>query len=455
MRIMIAAAIFCIFMTGCASKAPQADVAGLQTLIEARTGKHVQWNQGAVLDHNAAQAVNKLLEHEMSVDEAVQVALLNNPSIQSFFEELGIAQADVVQAGLFRNPVFSAKARFPDGPPSSTNTEFSVTQDFLDVFLRPVRQKLAIAQYEQAKLQVANRVLDLSNQVQQVYYRLQGQMQIVRMRQMQVEVSQAAAEMAGRQYIAGNINDLDLANEQAAFHQSRLELAQDQIQIEQLRAELTSLMGLWGQQINWKIMPDLAQLPSQELSTEDIEKIAVANRLDLAAAKQQMQIVSDALNLAHKGIISEVQLGIDTERDTDGTNVTGPSIELPLPIFDRRQAQIQKLEAQMKQSRHIVDSLAIGIRSEVRATAGNLAAKRQIVQYYFRHVIPLRAQIVALTLEQYNAMITGVYDLLTAKQMEFAAKKNYLEALRDYWILRSQLERTLGGARLVTNGAIK
>jgi len=279
MRIMIAAAIFCIFMTGCASKAPQADVAGLQTLIEARTGKHVQWNQGAVLDHNAAQAVNKLLEHEMSVDEAVQVALLNNPSIQSFFEELGIAQADVVQAGLFRNPVFSAKARFPDGPPSSTNTEFSVTQDFLDVFLRPVRQKLAIAQYEQAKLQVANRVLDLSNQVQQVYYRLQGQMQIVRMRQMQVEVSQAAAEMAGRQYIAGNINDLDLANEQAAFHQSRLELAQDQIQIEQLRAELTSLMGLWGSRLIGKSCPTWPNCPARNFLLKTSKKLQLQTGL--------------------------------------------------------------------------------------------------------------------------------------------------------------------------------
>ena len=42
-------------------------------------------------------------------------------------------------------------------------------------------------------------------------------------------------------------------------------------------------------------------------------------------------------------------------------------------------------------------------------------------------------------------MLTGAFDLLLAKQQEFEAYQKYLEAIRDYWIIRADMQRSLGG----------
>jgi cobalt-zinc-cadmium efflux system outer membrane protein len=55
-------------------------------------------------------------------------------------------------------------------------------------------------------------------------------------------------------------------------------------------------------------------------------------------------------------------------------------------------------------------------------------------------------RILELTLHYYNAMFKGAFDLLLAKQAEVEAEKAHIEAWRDYWIAKAELERALGGA---------
>jgi cobalt-zinc-cadmium efflux system outer membrane protein len=54
-----------------------------------------------------------LLSRELTVETAVQVALLNNKTLQATYEDLSVAQADLVQAGLLQNPVFRRHVAFP------------------------------------------------------------------------------------------------------------------------------------------------------------------------------------------------------------------------------------------------------------------------------------------------------------------------------------------------------
>jgi hypothetical protein len=54
-----------------------------------------------------AQRVAALLARPLSADDAVQVALLNNRGLQASCQDLGITEAEVVQAGLLANRGFS------------------------------------------------------------------------------------------------------------------------------------------------------------------------------------------------------------------------------------------------------------------------------------------------------------------------------------------------------------
>lgn len=193
-------------LIGCASVPKEAGFPDVQKLIERRLNQHVHWNQGRPEDAAVADAVRYMLRQELTVENAVQIALLNNRSLQATYEELGIAQADLVQAGLLRNPTFFASFRFMDKAIEGhreTNTEFSVDQDFLDLLMLPLRKKVAAAQFEQAKQRVGNAVLDLAKEVRSAYYTLQADEQTIEMRRTVVQATEAAAELAIRQLELG------------------------------------------------------------------------------------------------------------------------------------------------------------------------------------------------------------------------------------------------------------
>jgi cobalt-zinc-cadmium efflux system outer membrane protein len=120
-------------------------------------------------------------------------------------------------------------------------------------------------------------------------------------------------------------------------------------------------------------------------------------------------------------------------------------LRLELPLFDRRQGLIRRLEAQLRQSEKRLAGLSIDARSEVRAARLTLLSGRQVVEHYRKVLLPLRERIVALSQQHYNAMLLGVFQLLLVKQAEVEAYRQYIEAVRDYWIARVELERAAGG----------
>jgi len=218
-------------VAGCASVPPKGGFADVQRMIGQRTGLTVHWDQGKPEDRAARERVQSLLQEPLTAEAAVQIALLNNPTLQATYEELGIAQADLVQAGLLQNPVFIGSWRSSNHT-SVLNSEYALAQNFLNIFLLPLRKKLAAAQFEQAKLRVSNAVLGFSVQVRTAYYTLQGAEQVHTMRQAVIQAAEAARELAERQHKAGNINDLELATQQGAFQQARLELTQSDVSVQ-------------------------------------------------------------------------------------------------------------------------------------------------------------------------------------------------------------------------------
>jgi cobalt-zinc-cadmium efflux system outer membrane protein len=152
---------------GCATIEPKLGFDDVQSAIADRIDREVQWDQGTPQDAHARESMAQLLGEELSLDASLQVALLNNPNLQSTYEDLGVAQADLVQAGLLRNPVFSGFARVPRGSPSQTNLEFA--EEFVSLLFLPTRKRVASANFEAKKLRVIDAVLDLAVRVKATY----------------------------------------------------------------------------------------------------------------------------------------------------------------------------------------------------------------------------------------------------------------------------------------------
>ncbi|MCL5278347.1 MAG: TolC family protein [Planctomycetes bacterium] len=432
-------------LAGCAAVPKDAGLADIQRRTQSRLGQHVQWNRGTEEDHQADEAVHRLLSEEIGPAQAVQIALLNNRRLQAAFQELGLAQAALVQAGLLKNPIFDFERRFHnDG--NNKAMEFAVMDDFLHVLLIPLRRRLAAVDLERTKSQVLADILELSAQVQASFYHLQADAQILQMRRTVLEAAEAAYELAQRMQKAGNLNDLALAREQVAYEQARLDLSTVEQGVIEDRERLNTLMGLWGADVTWRIESRLPDLPPEEMNLDHLERRAIETNVDLAALYQRLETAGRQVGLTRTvSAISQVQLGAHVEREPDGLWTAGPALSLPLPLFDQGQAAAASAKARFVQWWNQYTALAVEIRSRVRRVRDVLRLTRQQVIFYRDLVLPLQQRVTEQALLRYNAMQMTQFELLQTKREQVDAGMRYIKALRDYWIARAELEHALAG----------
>jgi len=283
-----------------------------------------------------------------------------------------------------------------------------------------------------------------------------GAEQMTAVRKLVVDAAEASAELAQRLHEAGNISDLQLTNEIGLYESARVAWAKSDTQRIATREALTRLMGLWGSRVAWTLPQSLPEVPSEERPLEDLEAAAIECRLDLAAAREASEVLAQALGVTRDWrFLAVADVGVSAERDTDGQWVTGPELSLELPIFDQRQAEIARRVADLRRADDRVFALAVGIRSEVREARDRLVALRRLVDHYRDVVIPVREAAVAFTQQEYNYMLVGAFELILAKQAEYDAYQEYMEADRDYWVTRSDLERAIGGGLSSSSSAVR
>lgn len=434
-----------MLMTGCASMKPGMGFDDVSKAAKDRAGVRVHWNNGSKADQEAAAAVAELLGRDLTADAAAQIALLNNHELQAVYEELNLAQADIVQAGLLRNPVFSGEVRFATSG-GGTGVVLDLTQDFVSFFYAPLRKGRAEASFEAAKLRVAAAIVDVASEVRTAFYEHQAAEQTRELRQTVLGATQASYEFSKRLRAAGNNRELDLLNEQDLNEQSKLDLAMAESEVTQSRERLNALMGLWGKQTRWKAEALLPPVPADDPNPEGLERTAIEQSLDLALARREIEIAARALGIAKPfGWLTDIEVGVASEHDRDGSWSVGPSLSLPIPLFDQGQGAAGKARAQLRQASEHYYARAVEVRSRVRAAHSAVVSAHDRARDYQQVILPLRQKIVDQTQLHYNGMQVSPFQLLEAKRNQIDAGASYVDALRDYWVARTRLEQILSG----------
>ena len=433
-------------VSACASTSPKPIVSNVQQLVRARSDQTPEWLGDEKAEQQAREDVHSLTKGELTLTSALRVSLLANRKLQASFEELGVAQADVVQSGLLKNPTLSGAYGVPLDDGFTPRIELSLGVELLQLFTLGTRKDLARAGLEGAKYRVVEATLRHLYEVKVAYFASQAAQQTFEMRTAMNELAAAGVELAARQNAAGALSDLDLSVEQAANAQWNIDLARTRSDLATTRERLNRAMGVWGDDAAWRIGAAMRAMPTAELSLEHAESRAVASSPSLVAARKDAEIVSYGLALVkNTRWLGGVDAGVTFEKAPEHVRLIGPSLSVELPIFDQRQAAVARLEAQLRQAKHRELALAIDVRSEVRDLVARLQVARVIVENYQRTLVPLRQRVVALSQQQYNAMLLGVYQLLQIRQQEIGAMAEYIDNLREYWTARSDLERVVGG----------
>lgn len=440
------------WLAGCVSVSRRDGADQVEQLVAQRLPSAFAWRTDPAGRAAIDARVAELVAAPLTPSSAFALAQLRNPQIAARYAELGIAQADVVEASRIGNPTLAVSTAQADGV-RKTTTELGAP--LADLLLLPSRRRLAEAEYVRAQQTIANALVDLGADTERDWYAAAGAEQVAAMRAAVSKAAAASAELAQRFYDAGNINALQLKLEQAAASQARIAATSAQAEATRARLALNTRMGLSGAQSQaWRLDVPLASPVAAEDDLDALLKLAHAQRLDLSAARREVEILSDALGVARRWrLLGSVEVGVETETETGAKRVTGPTLSLALPLFNQGQAAIARAQAQLEISRADLAQLELAIDNDVRLGVERVAAMRGIAQDYRDALVPQREAAVARQLERFNYMLIGAFELLLTKQQEYDAYQGYLEAVRDYWLARVDLARAIG-TRLPSETAI-
>jgi hypothetical protein len=431
------------FLGGCASFSPDGGFASVEQTAKDRLGKDVRWARSQSEQDAIDQRVATLLSNPLTVDDAVQVALLNNRGLQASFQELGLGEADLVQAGRPPNPGFSF-GRLKRG--GEIEIERGLHFNLARLIAMPLVGQMEARRFEQTKGMVAMGVLSLAADTRKAYYNAVAAEETVRYMRQVRQTADASAELARRMEQVGNFTKLQRAREQVFYADAAQNLARAEQAQRSSRERLTRLLGAWGSQTQFTLPERLPELPKEALELPDIEKVALAQRLDVQGAKLAAEQTAKNLGLTRTTrFLNVLELGVLRNSSNEAPTQRGWEISVELPLFDWSGARVARAEAVYMQTVHRAAEAAINARSEVREAYTGYRSAYDIARFQRDEVVPLNQRIAEENVLRYNGMLIGVFELLADARSQIASVNGSIQALRDFWISQADLDMALIG----------
>ena len=428
---------------GCASLPADHGVPEVQALTEARGV-----TAPAPPKDTQAPEASLLLNKPIDAARAVALTLRYNPQVQGEYARLGLAAAEVYDAGRLSNPQFSVAVMTPDAAGAANQVTFGVAQRLSDLLLLPARRRLAGGEFARAQADAAQAILKLAADAEAAWYSLRGAEQVAALRAEQADAAGLAFELSGRLFKAGNVSARELAETRAAAGSEALAAATAASAVTQARAELEALLGVSAAGVAWQTAGELPQPEPMSPDADALTTEALNTRLDLDSRRREAALLADSLKEAHRWrYLGETTVGVETERGTDRTRLTGPSLVLELPIFNQGKGKLTRAEAQLVLAQSELRSLELAVQLAVRQ------ASQRVVEAYRRsdalhnELIPARQAVYDRTREEVNYMLQSPFELIRARQLLLEARQQALEAARDYWLARVELIRAIGARR--------
>ena len=442
-RCTAVAVVTAAVMSGCASFSPDGGMDDVRGLAQERIGAPARALRGPGDPGDARAAVDALLRQPLTADAAVEVALLNNPALQARLAELGIAEADLVQSGRIRNPVFAYSNK---RNAHATTIDRAIIVSVASLVTLPLALEIEQRRFQETKTAVAAEVVATAAAARQAYYRAVAAQQMVAYYAQVKEAAEAGAELARRMAQVGNFSRLAHMREQAFYADATAQLARAELAAVVEREQLTRLLGIAADAPAFTLPARLPDLPPAPAALDSALQTAMDRRLDVQLARLEAESVAKNLGLVRATrFVNVLDVGYTNESETGESRKNGYEIVLELPLFDWGDARVARAEAQYRQALARTAAAAVNARSEVREAYAAYRTAYDLARHYRDEVVPLKKRIADEALLRYNGMLIGVFEMLADAREQVGSVNAAIEAARDYWVADTELQLALAG----------
>jgi outer membrane protein TolC len=391
----------------------------------------------------------------LTIEDAVQIAMLNNRGLQAAYNDLGISEAAYVAASLPPNPRISLSRIAGSG---IVEIEAVIVTNILGLLTIPARREIAERQFSQAQYRTVKATFRLAAETRRAFVRAIAAQELVGYLGQARISADAAADLVRKLGETGAASKLDQARAAAFNAETNVQLAQARQRARMEREALIRLLGLWGSDIDFKtvVMP---ALPGAIRSVPEVESEAIRRRVDLLMARRELEATAKSLGLTQATrYVSLVELGArvknDSEKTADGRNKAhqiGPDLEIEIPIFDLGETSLRRERETYMRAVNRLAEKAINVRSEARAAYQSYRSSYDIARLYQGSVLPLRKIVSDEAMLRYNGMLIDVFELLTTARERVASSVASIEARRDFLLAEIDFQSAIIGGGTSTS----
>ena len=432
------ALIALIALVGCSTPDAPSHNTAEQIQSAASLANAIQFHTNA-LPAEAAPAPDHL---PLSV--ALERALRQSPELQIALSRVRAAQADARQSRLWPNPVLDIVLRAPEGG-GRTVIETGLATELTQLLQRPRRISAADARLRAASAAAVTTALEMMQQTQQTYFAA------VAARQEAALLAQRAARLNELLKItearleAGEGTQLDVVTLQANLATANLDLREANRRIQTAQFALAHLLGQPRGRTDWQLATTLY---TQVALRGEPGAIAHGLRVrpEIQADRWQLAALEDAQALARLAWLEGAAAGLNTERDSDWS--LGPSLTLPLPLFDNGQARRARARAQAIAARQRLTQSTRQVVSEIREAHHAVGELMTTTRQARTQLLPLHEQRVTLARQVFEAGQEDVTRLWLAELDLLEAQLKHLRLQHQTARAILRLDRATGGSTL-------
>jgi cobalt-zinc-cadmium efflux system outer membrane protein len=383
----------------------------------------------------------------LDLSTAIRRALAHNLTLIASAESLLVAQAQLAQAGLIRNPTLGQSNGFifPISPVEGRGSvDFNIIQEINSIITRPTRVQLARIQRSQAGIDLAAQAFDIALQVEAKFNEVKHLEQAGRAAQQVADVYQRALHAAEARARAGVIPNSELTRALLQTADARRQVGRSMSQRDRAARELNVLMGR-NDAPTWTIESEDSAFRAVEIPEEDeAERIASSARLDLGRARFDDTLAAVGVKLTRLNSYPQITAGIEMILDSGGHFSAGPAFSVTLPIFDTGEAAMAGALAQQRQAAKKLAALEQQVAQDVRTALSQTRIAEDDVRFYAEQMIPQQQHNADIAEQAFENGVTDFDSLLNGLRDYAAAVQAYTESLDAYRSSLVALERAAG-----------
>jgi cobalt-zinc-cadmium efflux system outer membrane protein len=439
-RVLLPVGIY--LASSCVQVEPKPDFERARQLVEASTGR------GDALDPQApgltSLEMDGVLEDGLSLDETLQLALMNSRELQAEFLEIGVAHADWVQSQLFSNPSLDFLLSFPSGG-GRTQLELGLGMNLLEFWQIPVRTEVAKEQLDATVLRIARRAGERLGFTRTAYFAVVAAEELLLVAQAELALHNKSYEAACALYEAGVVDALEqnLARGPALTSQVRLEEAR--IHAANTKRELAKYLSISRPVAQLELLDRLPLQCRNVESAEGTVELALRSRLDLRALASEVEARTNALRLEEGRAWGEASVGASLERPgVEGDDLVGAGLDLSLPLFDQNQAQVARAEYRLEQSIKLHEAALIRVAQDVRASVKRVNSASNALTFYTETLLPHSESALELANGSFAGGRTTLLALIEVQRQSLEARRAHVSLRLEAVAALSELDRLVG-----------